>query len=109
METRQILVLWAALLVVMLACRCLPLLLLGERRLPQRVERAIGLIPVAAFSALVANDLVKPDAFAADPRGTLALFASSAVVLAVARKTGSLVWCAVVGMGVFAVLGAMMG
>ncbi len=109
MDTRQILMLWAALLVVMLACRCLPLLLLGERRLPQRVERAIGLIPVAAFSALVANDLVRPDSFASDPRGTLALLASSAVVLAVAHKTGSLVWCAVVGMGVYATLGVLTG
>jgi branched-subunit amino acid transport protein len=57
----------------------------------------------------VANDLVKPDTFASDPRGTLVLLTSSAVVLAVARKTGSLVWCAVVGMGVFAALGALVG
>ena len=109
MTTRQILLLWAALLVVMLACRCLPLLLLGDRRLPERVERAIGLIPVAAFTALVANDLVQPDALAGDPHGSMVLMASSAVVLVVARKTGSLVWCAVVGMAVYALLGVVAG
>lgn len=109
MTTRQILLLWAALLVVMLACRCLPLLLLGDRRLPERVERAIGLIPVAAFTALVANDLVQPDSMATDPLGSLVLAVSSAVVLVVARKTGSLVWCAIVGMGVYAALGMFVG
>ena len=61
MTRAQILLLWAGLLAVMLACRCLPLMLLGERHLPARVERALRLIPVAAFTALVANDLVRLD------------------------------------------------
>lgn len=109
MTCRQILLLWAALLVVMLACRCLPLLLVGDRSLPPRVERAISLIPVAAFSALVANDLVQPDAYAADPGSLVVTLVSSAVVLVVARRSGSLVWCALVGMAVSAALGMLVG
>lgn len=60
--------LWLALLAVMLTCRCLPLLLLRGRELPERVERALSLIPAAAFAALVANDLIQPDLLTA---GTL--------------------------------------
>ena len=104
MNTRQILLLWAALLVVMLACRCLPLVLLRGRSLSPRVERALSLIPVAAFAALVANDLVRPDAYAQDPLLAMRALASALVVLLLARKSGSLVWCAVVGMGCYALL-----
>ena len=108
MTRTQILLLWAGLLAVMLACRCLPLMLLGERRLPAKVERAIGLIPVAAFTALVANDLMCPELVATDPGSLAALLGASVVVLAVARRSGSLVWCALVGMGAYALL-SMMG
>ncbi len=105
MSPSQIAVLWAALLVVMLACRTLPLVLLRGRSLPARVERAIGMIPAAAFSALVANDLLQFDTFASDPRRVLVVFASAGVVCVVARRSGSLLWCALTGMGVYALLG----
>ena len=109
MSRDQILLLWAALLAVMLACRCLPLLLLRGRELPDKARRAIGLIPAAAFAALVANDLVKLEDYAADPRLAVVNLVSAALVLAVARKTGSLVWCAVVGMVVYLALGTLLG
>ena len=104
MSKAQIFVLWAGLLVVMLACRCLPLLLMQGRELPDRVKRAIALIPSASFAALVANYLVSPDEFAANPMLAVRLFAASAAVLLVAHKSGSLVWCALVGMVCYGVL-----
>lgn len=107
MSRETFLGLWIALLAVMLACRCLPLLLLRGRELPERVERALSLIPAATFAALVANDLVKPDPYAADPTAALPVILSSAVVLVVARKSGSLLWCAVSGMAVYALLGVV--
>lgn len=109
MTPRDIALLWAALLAVMLACRCLPLLLLGNRSLPHKVEQALSLIPVAAFAALVANDLVQPQAYAEDPRAAVVAAVSAATVAVVARRTGSLVWCAVVGMGIYALLGWVVG
>lgn len=104
MSRETFLGLWLALLVVMLTCRCLPLLLLRGRELPEHVEQALSLIPAAAFAALVANDLVKPDAYTADPTTALPVVLSSAVVLVVARKSGSLLWCAISGMVAYALL-----
>ncbi|MBR3314013.1 MAG: AzlD domain-containing protein [Atopobiaceae bacterium] len=105
MSRETFLVLWLTLLAVMLTCRCLPLLLLRGRRLPERVERALSLIPAAAFAALVANDLVKPDVYAADQTAALTVLLASVAVLVVARKSGSLLWCAVAGMATYALLG----
>ena len=104
MSRAQIFGLWAGLLVVMLACRCLPLILMQGRELPDRVKRAIALIPSASFAALVANDLVRPDEFAANPMLAVRLLVASAAVLLVARKSGSLVWCALVGMACYGAL-----
>ena len=108
MSRETFLGLWLALLAVMLTCRCLPLLLLRGRELPERVERALSLIPAAAFAALVANDLVKPDVYAADPAAALPVVLSSLAVLLVARKSGSLLWCAVTGMAAYALLGMVL-
>ena len=77
MSRETFLGLWLSLLAVMLTCRCLPLLLLRGRELPERVERALSLIPAAAFAALVANDLVKPDVYAANPTAALPVFPSA--------------------------------
>lgn len=95
---------YVCLFLSILACRVLPMFLLKGRTLPPRVERAFGLIPVAAFGALVANDLLAPEALAADPlRGALPLVAAIPVVV-VAKRTGSLIWSAVVGMATYALL-----
>ena len=104
MSTSQIIGLWLSLLAVMLACRCLPLLLLRGRELPERVERALELIPAAAFAALVANDVFKPEVYAADPMAALPVAVASGVVVVVSRKSGSLVWSALVGMACYALV-----
>ena len=108
MSRETFLGLWLALLAVMLTCRCLPLLLLRGGELPERVERALSLIPAAAFAALVANDLIQPDVYAASPAAALPVALSSLAVLLVARKSGSLLWCAVTGMAAYALLGMVL-
>ena len=99
MSSTDFLVFYVCVLAVILACRCVPLLALGGRALSPRVSEALGLIPPAAFAALVANDLFDPATAPNVPE----LLAAGVVVL-VARRTGSLIWCALVGMGAFALL-----
>ena len=78
----------------------MPLLALKGRALSPRVSDALSLIPPAAFAALVANDLFDPVAGISVPGVAAAL-----VVALVARRTGSLIWCALVGMAAYAALG----
>jgi branched-subunit amino acid transport protein len=59
---------------------------------------------VAAFSALVANDLFTPGMFAAGLWPAAMPLVAAAVVVVVAWKTRSLVWCAVAGVVVYAIL-----
>ena len=91
-------------LAVMLVCRVVPLFALRGHDLSDRVSRAFGLIPVAAFAALVANDVLDPAGMAIDPVGGLIPLVAAVPVVAVARKTGSLIWSAVVGMAVYTLL-----
>ena len=100
MSQGEFLVFYLSVLAVILVCRCVPLFVLKGRELSPRVSEALGLIPVAAFAALVANDLFDPVAGISVP----ALLAA-ALVVAVARKTGSLIWCALAGMVAYALLG----
>jgi branched-subunit amino acid transport protein len=104
MSTQDFLILSASVLASMVACRCIPLFVLKGRSLSPRLSQALGLIPAAAFAALVANDLISPSAFAAHPLQAAVPFVAAAVVVVVARKTGSLIWCAVVGMAAYALL-----
>lgn len=102
MSTGDFLVFYACVLVVMLACRCVPLFALKGRDLSPRIGEALALIPPAAFAALVANDLIDPaSAFDWRPYG------AALVVLLVARWTKSLIWCALLGMGAYAALMAL--
>lgn len=94
---------YACSLAAMLAFRCVPLFALKGRELPPRVVEALGLIPPAAFAALVANDL-----FAPVSELTPVPFLSAAAVVLVARRTGSLIWCALAGMGAYALLSALL-
>ena len=107
MGIQDFLVIWLGLLAMMLACRCVPLFVLRGRALSPGVADALGLIPPAAFAALVANDLLAPGMFAEGlwPQG-LPLVAA-AVVVFVALRTRSLVWSAVAGVVAYAVLGAL--
>lgn len=90
--------------VLMLACRVLPLFLLKGRELPSTVIRALGLIPPAAFAALVANDLVSADMFDAGLWPALIPFIAAVVAACVGVKTRSLIWCVVAGVASYAIL-----
>ncbi|HJA28811.1 MAG TPA: AzlD domain-containing protein [Candidatus Olsenella pullicola] len=103
MSREEFLVFYLSVLAVILACRCVPLFVLKGRELSSRVSEALGLIPVAAFAALVANDLFDPVAGVSVPA-----LLSAALVVAVARRTGSLIWCALTGMVAYALLGLVM-
>lgn len=104
MSTHEFLILYACILLTMLACRCIPLFVLKGRELSPRLSEALGLIPAAAFAALVANDLFQPPMLVERPLAGLVPFAAAAPVLLVAKKTGSLIWCALVGMAAYALL-----
>lgn len=88
----------------MLACRVLPLFLLKGRELPPLVIRALGLIPPAAFAALVANDLIAADMFADGWWPALIPFIAALIVVVVGVKTRSLIWCVVAGVAAYALL-----
>ena len=104
MSVHESVVLCLSVLVTMLLCRCVPLFLLKGRELSPQAKEALNLIPPAAFAALVANDLIQPNAFAASWwEGALPLVAAVPVLI-VAKKTGSLIWCAIVGMACYALL-----
>ena len=90
--------------VTMLACRVLPLFVLKGRELPERVSEALGLIPPAAFAALVANDLISPTMFADGIWPGAMPLVSALVTFVVGYTTKSLVWCIVAGVGSYAVM-----
>lgn len=90
--------------VTMLACRVIPLFVLKGRELPPLLGRALGLIPPAAFAALVANDLLNPGMFAAGLWPAAAPLVAAIIVVLVAVKTKSLLWSAVAGVASYALL-----
>ena len=98
MSMHDFFIVFATCLVTMLLCRCLPLFVLKGRQLPEGLARALGFIPPAAFAALVANDLLSPGMFDAG------LWPAAAPVVVVARKTKSLLWCALAGCASYALL-----
>lgn len=104
MSWGDFLIVFACCAVTMLVCRVVPLFALKGRELPEGVQRALGFIPPAAFAALVANDLLTPGMFAAGLWPAAAPLLASAVVVVVALKTKSLLWCAVSGCAAYALL-----
>ncbi len=90
--------------ITMLACRVLPFFLLKGRELPDTAKRALNLIPPAAFAALVANDVFNPGMFDAGIWPAAAVLVAALFVIVVACKTKSLVWSAVTGVVVYALL-----
>ena len=97
MSMHDFFVVFATCLVTMLLCRCLPLFVLKGRQLPEGLARPLGFIPPAAFAALVANDLLSPGMFDAGVWPAAMPLVAAAVVVVVARKTKSLLWCALAG------------
>lgn len=104
MSMANFLTIWLATLVTMLICRVLPILLLKRKPMPAGLLRSLGLIPPAAFAALVANDLFSPTMFENGLWGGVLPLLAAAIVLVVARKTGSLIWCALAGVAAYAAL-----
>jgi branched-subunit amino acid transport protein len=71
---------------------------------PEKVSEALGLIPPAAFAALVANDLFSTTMFSNGVWAGLMPLVASLVVVVVARKTKSLIWCVIAGVGCYVLL-----
>ena len=110
MQQSDKLILFFSLVNVMLIWRCVPLFLLKGKTLSPKIKRALELIPVAAFSALVANDILAVDAFATgDFASALVPLLASVPVIPVAKKTGSLIGSAIVGMAAYALLSLAFG
>lgn len=104
MSVDSFLLLWVSVCAPMLFCRVAPAFLLRGRSLSPRVTEALGYIPPAAFAALAANDLFAPDMFAAGVWPAAAPLAASAIVVVVACKTKSMLWCCVVGVVAYLLL-----
>ena len=84
--------------------RVIPVFALRGRDLPGWLSQALAFIPPAAFAALIANDLLSPTMFDAGLwPGALPLVAAT-IVIVVAIKTKSLVWCIVAGVGSYGLL-----
>ena len=104
MSSADFLLIFAGCFATILACRVVPLFVLKGRELSVSTQKALELIPPAAFAALVANDLFKPDLFAQGLwDGTMPLIAA-VVVAVVAVKTKNLLACALVGVAAYVAL-----
>ena len=104
MSTGSFLIIYLCCLVTMLLCRCVPLLALKGRTLPDNLVRALNLIPPAAFAALVANDLFSPGMFDAGLWQGLMPLAAAVLTMVVGYLRKSLVLCIVVGVGSYALM-----
>lgn len=105
MPSADLAVLYILILVPMLAYRVVPLFALKGHELPSRLRDALALIPPAAFAALVANDILDPDLWGASPLLGLVPIVSALAVVPIAKRSRSLVWSALAGMCVYALLG----
>lgn len=104
MTTTEFLIVYAGCFATILVCRVIPLFVLKGRELSLSTQRALELIPPAAFAALVANDLFKPDLFATGIWDGLMPMAAAAVVVVVALKTKNLLLCVIVGVAAYVAL-----
>ncbi|MDR1016821.1 MAG: AzlD domain-containing protein [Coriobacteriales bacterium] len=84
--------------------RVLPVLLFGGKSLPPALKQALAYIPPAAFAALVASDLFKPENWQAGWVANLIPLAALIPVALVGRKTKSLWLCIIVGVACYAAL-----
>ena len=109
MSLEEYLIVFASVFATILACRVVPLFLLKGRELSSGVQRALELIPPAAFAALVANDLFKPDVLAQGTIEGLVPMLAALVVVVVGVKTKNLLVCAVVGVVAYVVLLMLFG
>ncbi|WP_028264350.1 AzlD domain-containing protein [Atopobium fossor] len=104
MSVNDFFIVYGCCAVTMFLFRVMPMLILKGKAVPESINEILGLIPTAAFAALVANDLLSPHMFEKGLWSGIAPLIASALVVIVARKTRSLVWCAVVGVIAYAFL-----
>lgn len=104
MSTQEFLIIWGISFAVIQICRVAPIFTLRGRALSPRVSEALSYIPPAAFAALVANDLLSPGMFAAGIWAGLMPIVASAIVVAVAWRTRSMLGCCVVGVVAYVLL-----
>ena len=90
--------------ITMVICRVVPVFALRGRNLPGWLSQALNFIPPAAFAALIANDLFSPTMFDAGIWPAAIPLVATVTVIAVAIKTKSLVWCIIVGVGIYGLL-----
>ncbi|NTU88352.1 MAG: AzlD domain-containing protein [Actinobacteria bacterium] len=102
---------WSSFLIIFALCagsifafRVIPMLAFADRELPQALQIALGYIPVAAFAALVANDLFVVEALSEGLWPFLLPFIAATPVVFVAVKTNSLAFCIVTGVAAYAIL-----
>lgn len=100
----KFLLIWAVSSAEIAACRILPALVLRGRPLSYRITEALGYIPPAAFAALIANDLYSAQASEIGLWANVMPLIASMVVLLVAKKTRSMIWCCVAGVASYVVL-----
>lgn len=84
--------------------RTVPMFALRGRELPAWLSQALAFIPPAAFAALIANDILSPTMFDAGLWPAAIPILAALIVIPVAIKTKSLVWCIVVGVGAYGLL-----
>lgn len=104
MGTNDFLILWLASFGFILFCRVAPVVALRGRPLSPRVVDALGYIPPAAFAALVANGLLSPGMFSAGLWSGLMPLVAGGVVVLVAWRTKSMLWCCVAGVVAYVLL-----
>ena len=104
MSTTEFAIVAIACSATILVCRVVPLFILKGRELSASTQRALELIPPAAFAALVANDLFKPDLFAQGITDGLLPIVAALIVVVVAVKTKNLLACAIVGVIAYVLL-----
>lgn len=107
MSVNDFLFLWLGCTAVIAFCRIAPAFMLRGRALSPRVVEALGYIPPAAFAALVANDLIAPGAFDAGLWPALLPWVAAGVVVVVALRTKSMLWCCVTGVVAYVLLGLL--
>lgn len=102
---------WEQFWIVFIACatcqlafRVLPVIAFSGRSMPALLVEALAYIPVAAFAALVANDLFSPAAIAAGPVQTFVPLVAALPVVICAVKTRSLALCVVMGVVAYGIL-----
>ncbi len=90
--------------ITMVLCRVVPAFVLRGRQLSKRTQTCLNLIAPCAFASLVANDLFSTTMFDSGIWAGVMPLISALVVICVAKKSSSLVICALTGVGIYGLL-----